>query len=307
MQSNICSNRDVSIDNFKIVFSVFVVGIHAGFASEVSNLVSQFFVDGVFRVGVVYFFLVAGFYCGEKIYKNGCRSFFHRYVFLAIFWSAIYSPFVFYKFYGDWAKLLINVFFGYHHLWFVFALAFVVFAFDFVSRRFSYRSLLFVSVVLYVSGCVIQYFSLFASFKVPHFLYRNFLFYGFPAFFWGYAVFRGRLEWALGFSKYLLILFLLEILVVVKFGDLSRGVDMLFFLLPFSVSVLVLILKFQQSRVFFDKKFSSFLYFVHPAVISIFSVFGLVSGTFLFALTVFVVVVLFFGIKKYSPSFLRFV
>lgn len=152
--------RNGAIDYLKLTMAFFIVMLHGGFLADFYPDYAYLWIQGLFRLCVPLFFLIAGFF----FWKSGIYQFdkyIKRLLVLYAAWMLIYIPF-----WWDWnsadhthnflliiKKLLV----GYFHLWFVPALIGAACIVK-LCERFGKIHLLFVSApFLYLTGVLLQY------------------------------------------------------------------------------------------------------------------------------------------------------
>ncbi|WP_351011770.1 acyltransferase family protein [Shewanella sp. S1-58-MNA-CIBAN-0166] len=269
------SERNLSLDFFKLIFSLMVVGIHVRIFEDVNITLNFFLVEGVFRIAVPFFIIVNGYYY-HSLTRTQKLSWFRRVFGLYIFWSVLFSIYWF-----DLDKPLLtmfNVFFGYYHLWYVVSVFLCGVTFYLINVfKFNNASMFFL--FLYAVGCTIQYyFSLYnTSFSLvvegkdnTYWLYRNFVFFSLPFFYLGAFIknYTVNVKVNLSFlSKFILIslgLFFLEV-TVNYLNSASRGGDMYFSLIFVAPLLFLFSLNLRMISNFkFLGLLSSGIYFVHP-------------------------------------------
>ncbi|WHZ39953.1 hypothetical protein QNM34_18295 [Rahnella bonaserana] len=120
------NKRNQLTDVFRLVLILMVIAIHAGIFSA-NSLLSFYTVDGFFRVAVPVFFIINGFYFQKQVtdfFKF--KKWFKRVVLLFVSWQVIYLPL--YLPVRDinanhLAVFFSELIFGYHHLWYIAAMA----------------------------------------------------------------------------------------------------------------------------------------------------------------------------------------
>ncbi|MFC5623265.1 acyltransferase family protein [Algoriphagus winogradskyi] len=175
--------RNLALDYFKIFLSVLVVCIHLPFYVDVESefLYTGYwlFSNGLARIAVPLFLIINGYFINFSSRKE-FRNFFFRILVLYFFWMAIYFPFYFDSVSENVSYLLIIILFGYHHLWYLPALLLGASMLFLLNKYFSHKSVLIISILFFFTGVVFQ--SMY-NFYIPTsrvFLFRNFLFFGFP-------------------------------------------------------------------------------------------------------------------------------
>ncbi|WP_066750861.1 acyltransferase family protein [Chryseobacterium glaciei] len=172
--------RSLSIDVLKIILAFFVVFLHMHLLRDYHPSLSYVLVNGLFRIGVPVFLIITGYYfyfvdTFDKLKKWTVRTFL-----LYSIWSIIYIPL--------WKEgsVFTNIFFGYHHLWYLIGTLFAGILL-FALRKKSTSVLVATIIVLFGIGYIIQllgnmhYFTgeVDSTLNLYPF-YRNFLFVCFP-------------------------------------------------------------------------------------------------------------------------------
>ena len=196
--------RNATLDYFKVLLAVFVVGIHTSFFIEYSETVSNLLVDGIFRIAVPTFFLINGYFFYRSYKAEKTLHWLRRVTLLYIFWMLVYA-YAWFRLPLDISEIfrLMKLFFrGYFHLWYVAALlgaALLSLWLVKKSLKFSITFILF----MFVIGVMIQYAAglhLFERLSDP-FYHRNFLFFALPFFFIGILVNKYQLHKTLDSKK----------------------------------------------------------------------------------------------------------
>lgn len=189
--------RNLALDWLKLVLALMVVGLHSVFLRETSPQVSYWLSNSVFRMAVPIFLVINGYYFFSVVHQSP-QAWFKRVLLLYVFWMLVYS----YFWLGDWqwsvvglAKQVKDVVLGYDHLWYLPAMLGAA-AILYGVRGWSTGKLLFSALVLYTLGLVLQYAGnyhlasdgLLDRLLNTFWVYRNFLFFGFPFFTLGYVL-----------------------------------------------------------------------------------------------------------------------
>ena len=281
-------SRNLSIDLLKILMALMVVALHAGFLKETNSTASYLVSNSLFRMAVPIFLLINGYYFHLVISGNSLMSWCKRILLLYVFWMLVYSYF--------WlsdaelspfglAMQIKDIVIGYHHLWYLPAMlgAGVIL---YACRHYSSQTLVMLVAGLYAMGVLIQYagnYHLLASgfgdkLLNTYWIYRNFIFFGFPFFTLGYllrttdfidAIPQGRLTLLLGVAWLVL---LLEVIANYYLLPKAEGFDMfasLLFLCPLAFAWA------NRSNLPDTRNiakalalYSAAIYFVHPLFIS---------------------------------------
>ena len=175
-----------------------VVGIHAGFLSDISTLAEYLTVNGIFRVAVPVFCIISGFYFYPALTNGTYRGWLRRIAILYASWMTIYAFLWFcipdLSFFGI-AKLIKDVLIGYYHLWYISGLlgsALLLVG----MHNLPAKTLALSALVLYSIGVLIQYLGNYHYFSGSaldtafnlHWSHRNFMFLSYPFFTIGYLI-----------------------------------------------------------------------------------------------------------------------
>lgn len=190
--------RNISLDVLKLAMAFMVVGLHARFLSEISNLAEFLFVNGIFRVAVPVFFIINGFYFYSTLIKKKEYEWFKKVGILYLVWMTFYSYFWF-----NLPEMSISAIFdlitkfiiGYQHLWYVSGMigaALIILLLRKLSTSFIITSV----VISFVIGVLIQYAGNYHLLQGSYFdiafnktwVHRNFLFFAFPFFTIGFFI-----------------------------------------------------------------------------------------------------------------------
>ncbi|MBU2870038.1 acyltransferase [Colwellia sp. E2M01] len=185
-------NRNISLDLLKLSMALMVVGIHTGFYSEFSPLLSYLFIEGLFRIAVPVFFIINGFYFYSALERGAQRTWLKRVVVLYIIWMFFYSVFWFFipeLTAVDLLKLLYRFLVGYFHLWYISGLigAAIVLL---MLKELTTKFLLVTIGITFFIGVLIQYIgnyhllegTLLDKVFNKHEAHRNFIFFAYPFF-----------------------------------------------------------------------------------------------------------------------------
>lgn len=188
--------RDGAIDSLKIILSCFVVGLHGAFLYDFGAFFPFLLRNGVFRLAVPTFFVINGFYF-ERIGSRNLFKWFWHIITIYVIWTAIYAILWIPEARGSFRVILIDVFIGYYHLWYLPALAFAGVMLFFLRQQ---RALVifFLALILFIIGCFFEYSGIFGFFgdssigDLAHkmTLHRNFLVFGFPFLAIGFLISR---------------------------------------------------------------------------------------------------------------------
>ncbi|SHF33436.1 Surface polysaccharide O-acyltransferase, integral membrane enzyme [Vibrio gazogenes DSM 21264] len=195
-------NRNLTLDIFKIVLALMVIGIHSNFLNELTTEGYYLITAGIFRIAVPIFFIINGYYFISIASTDKLLQWSKRVAILYLFWTIFYAYF--------WMKPLTLNFIGmmtvvetlivgYHHLWYLVGMlgaGLMTYVFRERTRTGAQLALL-----CFVLGVMVQYIgnyhlmsSTFADrlFNIG-FTHRNFLLLGFPFFYIGFFIRKHQL------------------------------------------------------------------------------------------------------------------
>lgn len=176
--------RNVTLDALRVLLAVMVVGIHARLFSDVAPLLNDALENYAFRIAVPIFFLINGYFLHAAIRRGRTAwRWAGRILPLYITWTIAYSYFFVTK--GP-AATINTVAVGFMHLWYLPATmlgGLMVYS----MRSLGTRKMLALAGLAYAAGWCMQYAG---NYHLAHgaadawlnksFVYRNFLFFGFP-------------------------------------------------------------------------------------------------------------------------------
>ena len=315
------NERNQSADIFRLLLIFMVVAIHVNVFSEIRKI-NFFTVDGYFRMAVPIFFIINGYFFQRYVTdKFLFRKWLCRALLLFAVWQIIYLP-MYIPTDGltpqHIAVFISQALFGYHHLWYVAAMASGGVILYYV-KDFRYALLLCVS--LFIIGWILQYARIFLQadslmFKVfsQYWIFRNGLFFGFPMMFIGVYIAKNNLIEKLSKTRCVILLFFSFLLLSLElcltniylFKKISYHIDFIISLLIFCPLLFILLMK--SNVVYFTHlKSKSFaliaaaVYFVHPYVIFFLEKYLNLSVSLLYALTLIfslIVAFLLFSLRK---------
>ncbi len=313
--------RNCSIDIFRYLCAVMVVGIHTHPLSELNNKVGYICSDIVPRIAVPFFFAAAGYFYIRKLEK-GQNPFFpyvKRLLIPYFIWSVIYDMVDFMvREHTDMKSFLQGCIYrfvvtgSYEHFWFFPALIFSVCLTTLLFKVGSRKMLIPLSIFLYIIGCLgcayynlaVQLPGLGSLFSFSQFnLIRRVLLMGFPFFICGYFVYkieeriRGFIaDKILYFSAGIIVLIWLAEIYAVRMFGWENNIIITFGLYPLVAVTLLILLRnpLPAYRDFSDKcaALADFTYYSHPLFMEAFSLAGVwllhreISATPMFLLTV---------------------
>ena len=313
--------RNCSIDIFRYVCAIMVVGIHTQPLSDFSYEAGYIFSNIVPRIAVPFFFATAGYFYMQKLEK-GQNPFFpyvKRLLMPYFIWSVIYNTVDFIaREHSSIKDFLAGCFYRFivtgtwEHFWFFPALLFAVCAATLVFKAGGKNILIPFSIFLYMTGCLgCSYYKLAVRlpglgnlFLLSRFdLVRRVLLMGFPFFVCGYFVYRieNRMEKQASDRRWYLMagmtaaVWLAEIGMVRALGW-ENNIILTFGLYPLVVVTMLILLRnpLPACRNFSGKcaVLADFTYYSHPLCMEALSLSGLwllhkeMAATPMFLLTV---------------------
>ncbi len=295
--------RNISLDILKLIMACMIVGLHAGFLEDVTELGGILTVQGFFRVAVPFFLLINGYYFYQAVYEGRFKLWLKRTLVLYVVWMLIYS---FYWFslpdysYKSIAILGIKVVVGYHHLWYISGMIGASIAL-FLLHKLSSTLLLFISLLSFLFGVVIQYLGNYHIFEGDFidklfnltWSHRNALFFSFPFMCLGFllnknaTISRVSFIWAIIGSSVGLFLLLVESYVNYINMKKYEGFDNYFSLILICPMMFIFISKMKiKSKTKEIALYSSSIYFIHSLILSLLKEFTFLGGTSLTLLTI---------------------
>lgn len=178
-------DRNVALDYYKILLAFLVITIHIQPLAGIGSFGSWFISDGVARIGVPSFFIISGYFLYNKIDDwRAIKKYLIHLLCIYIAWEIIYLP-------NWWGRsiMLIDIFVGYFHLWFIPAL-FIGSLLLLVLKRFAKNDaiILLIGIALYVFAhtFLANHIGIQSTTKI--FYFQNGIFAGFPLIALGYFI-----------------------------------------------------------------------------------------------------------------------
>ncbi len=270
------TNRNSAIDPLRLALALCVIALHTGFPDGIGAVAQQVLVNGIYRLAVPVFALIAGFFFLGALRTGRARAYALRIVSVYALWMVIYLP-VYGPDFTSVGHVLQTVLFGYFHLWFLPGLligALLVAA----LHRAGAVPLALVAASCALTGLILQWLVLSGRVTMPLDYYRNGLFVIFPFFTTGYLLALAeslpRIRWQ--WPALALILVAVESMVWFRIAGGGFGVDTLFSLY---LAAPLLFLGARQASGGWDGKriasMAAFVYFSHILIMISASRFGL--------------------------------
>lgn len=285
--SNYMKDRNQLVDVFRVILILMVIAIHVGVFPN-SLVLSFFTVDGFFRIAVPIFFIINGYYFQTNVTDlNLFKRWMSRVLVLFISWQVIYLP-MYIPYDGlnarHLAVFLSEIIFGYHHLWYISAMAIGGIILYYLK---DFRYGLYLSLGLFILGTLLQYSRVFINvdsvyYKIlsQYWIFRNGLFFGFPMMYFGSYIARNNLIQKLSVKFSLLVLMVgllllgaeLNFSYITIFNKNTYHIDFICSLLIVCPMLFVTLMKNHGSyfKGFDTKKLALLtgaMYFVHPYMI----------------------------------------
>lgn len=112
------TNRNSGIDPLRLVLALCVIALHTGFPDGIGAVAQQVLVNGIFRLAVPVFALIAGFFFLGALRSGRARAYALRILSVYALWMVIYLP-IYGPDFTSVGHVLQTVLFGYFHLWFL--------------------------------------------------------------------------------------------------------------------------------------------------------------------------------------------
>ncbi len=270
-------NRNSSIDIAKVVCAILIYFLHANVAKHFGPVFESILDNGIFRIGVPFFFTVSGYYFFNNVKTTSdlykwCKTL----LLIYLSWMMVYLPF-YYK------ESFFTYIFGFWQLWYLMALL-LAGAILYVIKELKY--IMPVLIIIAILGVIIQYtrsmvdLSGFALGTVitDDFFSRNFLFFALPYVYIGWIINKYNVQNRIK-KKFLVPLLLIGLLGVVLESALQPELivnvkfsrDLLFSNILFLPLLLIccLNLKVTVENTRLLRDFSTILFLVHPLAIII--------------------------------------
>lgn len=302
--------RNSSIDVAKLICAILIYCLHSGFSQSFSPVIYSVLENGIFRIGVPFFFIVTGYYFFNNVKTAAdlygwCKGV----LLIYIFWMAVYLPFYF-------NKTVFTYVFGYWHLWYLMALLLGGGALYAIKE---WKHSFVMVVVIAISGVLIQYERSIANIDnslvgrlISHdYFTRSFLFFALPYLYFGWVINKYNLKNRIDKKIAMLMLFFSFALVVAEAAlqpflivNQSFTRDLLFSNMVFVplllIACLVYVLEIDNKKTRLLRDLSAVIFLIHPLAIMISNNSGLVSYRIVLQIALMLILILLtFFTKKY--------
>lgn len=262
--------RNITLDYYKIFLSILVITIHYKIMpnSPLEVFYNEILRDGIAKIAVPTFFIINGYFLKINDY-NRVKKYIVRITILYITWSLFYLP----NFDIGYIRLfLVNIIFGYYHLWYLLGLIGAV-VLLFILKKYIHNNnlLLLIGLSLFIIGYIIQLNAGVTTFS--EYKSRNFLFVGLPFLILGNIIRNADITLK-NKTGYLLLaasvfLFVVEIYLSKLFmGNLWDTYLSLFIICPIALLFCINHSKYSSQKSDINH-LSSAVYFIHVFVIKI--------------------------------------
>jgi len=264
--------RNLTIDILKIVLAFFVVFLHMNFLKDTYPTVSYVLVNGLFRIAVPVFLVITGFYFFHIDNTKKLKKWLFRTFLLYAIWMLIYI-----SYWKENEQILLSIFFGYHHLWYLIGTFFSGIIL-FLLRRQSSLILISLAIILFLTGFAAQILGNLHYFEKEqdsilnmYLLYRNFLFVCLPFLTIGFLINKHQTDLLKYKDSYFLVILSIICVIGEAFLDYywigTESTDILFSLL-FACPLVFLYFKniYVKTNSKILANLSTAIYVVHPLI-----------------------------------------
>ena len=259
--------RNITLDYFKIIISILVITIHVQPLFYPDSPLGWLISNGIARVAVPCFFIINGYFLGNKISNNkAVFNYIVKLIIIYLVWILIYSGGLADK---ELKMSLILFVFGYTHLWYVVALIIGTLLLFGINKIIKNKNkILLICTLLFFTGATIQTFMDINS-VIDLFKTRNGLFVGLPFIFLGNYI--RSYEEKLNKISNSIILVLLIVFTIVLLGEsyyclvTQAGKDLFFSLIMVCPLALIYILRISTYKADngYIGQLASGIYFTH--------------------------------------------
>lgn len=270
--------RNITLDYFKVLFSLLVITIHIPYAFQSDTFSFWWYIsNGLARMAVPFFFIVNGYFFANKIDKpEAIKKYIIHLLIIYTTWFIIYlRPYIYQNeelnIINDLRLdiLLETFFWGYFHLWYLPALIGGIILLVILNKLIKKSSIIIIVItILYIIGYILE------PYKTSLYSVRNGLFMGLPFIALGYYlnkidINKIKPQYIIPISAFFLLTLFIE--SSYAYRTLSTR-DIYLSLLPLCTSIFVLIIKFSKNvppkkYYYYLGYLSSAIYFSHVYII----------------------------------------
>ncbi|WP_425545900.1 acyltransferase family protein [Aquimarina litoralis] len=277
-------SRNILLDILKVISSLLVIAFHCGFLYDYYPFINYITLNGILRFVIPFFFCVNGFFL-YTVFQNGTFKLWRRRIaILYMIWMLFFGYFWIAPNYNNPIKLLLNIIFGFNHLWYV-ASFLVGGILLYMIRKYSNKTLLISMFILYLIGYTIQSLGDLNIISKPEILvklvnyppsHRNFLFFDLPFLTLGYIIRRSNFHLKLKKQQTLsLIIISFVLLTIESILNYYYYIDRTFSIISISCFLAGPVLLLSAFSFKIDSKvnskllsnYSIALYLIHPLII----------------------------------------
>ncbi|WP_439183623.1 acyltransferase family protein [Carboxylicivirga taeanensis] len=312
--------RNKLLDLLKLLLAFLVITGHAKFLTDTSESLSYYLNNGLFRIVVPIFLIISGYYFSNAVNGHKVIRWFKKILLIYLIWMAVYIPMWFVM---DFANFMMKLFMGWHHLWYLIAIVYAgicVYALKDVKASLLIGLAFFLLVTGYIIqlGFITDFFTDFPYLsKHSRYIYRSFIFIGFPYFYVGYYIRQQNVAAKLNRAQSILlvcvglVLINLESYFFYNQLNLHREIDIKLSALVLAPSLFILTSKFNLKMNVDGKMlavYSTNIYLIHVWLLvfyrTFFSLPKLLLPVIVF-LTSVVLITLGLKVKRGLPGFIR--
>jgi surface polysaccharide O-acyltransferase-like enzyme len=312
MNSPTGTERNITLDYFKVVLSILVITIHIPYLDSIYPPVSWYLPNSLARIAVPCFFLINGYFFSKKMDNTKAvkKYLIHLFIIYTVWFIIYLRPYLFQRgqtnileYFTIDSCLDLN-FWGYIHLWYLPALIAGVVIIVLLRKIIKSDTVIFViAIMLFITGCFLE-----PAIQYLHYA-RNGLFFGFPFVFLGCAM--NKIDIRKLKTRTLLIATIAGFILLsgesFYTSRVSSIYDMYISLLVFCPAIFLLILKlsiYRETNTYYSYlgPLSSAIYFAHVYVmfksITLFEVSSLNRFIFVLFITIPVAILIIFINKR---------
>lgn len=300
--------RNISLDYFKLLLSILIVGLHALFMSELP-IIGYGIQQGITRLAVPCFFIINGYFLHSKINApSKIQQYIKRLLIPYLVWMIIYLPFHHHgrvpnEIMPEYAANLFAWVFGWGHLWYISTLIMSTAILYFLKKwNVKDKTLLYIFISFYFLGYLMQRLYFFDIDFQFYAITRTFLFMGLPFIYIGYYIRANKIEdtFKLSYQTYIIATILIVSIFVESYLPLhfNRATDF-YLALPILCPILFLIVLKKEKCVVTDGfmgKLPNAIYYSHMMILLIISQNTVYASTKLFLIALFFTLVVSTGI-----------
>lgn len=312
------TERNITLDYFKIILCILVINIHAPFVSiyppespyllsRVGYILGWLFSHGIARIAVPLFFILNGYFL-DLSNKAKLAKYIKRLIIMYLVWAIFYLPAYFP--YLDTPTFIRVFIMGYYHLWYLPALIGAIVLLYYINLVIKNKIVLIaIAGILFILGYLVQMRDPYTDIEMIK--YRNFLFFGFPFVLFGYLIKNSDI---FKYKKVVILALIIGFILLLSESYVymiqQKTNNLMLSLLIICPVVFIYVL--QNSKIGIDRsngiisQLSTAVFYIHPMVIRwsvlLFTI-NVISFPYI-VITSFIAGVLIIQINKYFKIFL---